>query len=50
MLHIKSVKYVSGFRIWVAFDDGTAGEVDLEAALNGTLERPKDILKGECRS
>lgn len=40
MLHIKSVKYISGFRIWVAFDDGTKGEVDLEGHLQGPVFAP----------
>ncbi|MDP2140103.1 MAG: DUF2442 domain-containing protein [Gammaproteobacteria bacterium] len=40
MLHIKSVKYISGFRIWVAFDDGTKGEVDLEGYLQGPVFEP----------
>ena len=40
MLHIKSVKYVSGFKIWVSFDDGTSGEVDLEGVLSGPVFEP----------
>ena len=40
MLHIKSVKYVSGFKIWVSFDDGTSGEVDLEGVLDGPVFEP----------
>ncbi len=34
MLHIKSVQYLADFKIWVSFDDGTAGEVDLKDSLN----------------
>jgi len=40
MLHIRSVKYISGFKIWVSFDDGTSGEVDLEGELNGPVFEP----------
>ncbi len=40
MLHIKSVKYVSGFKIWVSFDDGISGEVDLEGVLHGPVFEP----------
>ncbi|WP_428981199.1 DUF2442 domain-containing protein [Marinomonas rhodophyticola] len=29
MLHITSAKYLSGYKLWIAFDDGTSGEVDL---------------------
>ncbi len=44
MLHIKSVKYLSGYKLWVAFDDGTSGEVDLNGELDGPVFEPlKDI-------
>jgi len=37
MIHIKAAKYVADYRIWVAFDDGTSGEVDLGGALRGPV-------------
>ncbi len=37
MLHIKSVKHVSDFTLWVAFDDGTSGNIDLNGALEGSV-------------
>lgn len=40
MLHIKSARYVEKFKIWVSFDDGTAGEVDLEGKLSGPIFEP----------
>ncbi|MCS4307773.1 hypothetical protein M2404_002113 [Rheinheimera pacifica] len=40
MLHIKSVKYVADYKIWVAFDDGTFGEIDLDGVLNGPVFEP----------
>jgi len=40
MLHIKSAKYVSNFKIWVSFDDGTSGEVDLSNSLIGPVFEP----------
>ena len=40
MLHIKSAKYLSGFKLWIAFDDGTDGEVDLEGVLDGPVFEP----------
>ena len=40
MLHIKSVRYISAYRIWVAFDDGTDGEVDLNEYLEGPVFEP----------
>lgn len=37
MLHVKEVRYISGKKIWVSFDDGTAGEVDLDGKLSGPI-------------
>lgn len=44
MLHVKSVKYLSEYKLWVSFDDGTAGEVNLDGQLQGLVFEPlKDI-------
>ena len=44
MLHVKTAKYISGFKLWLAFDDGTSGEVDLSSSLKGSIFEPlKDI-------
>lgn len=40
MLHVTSVKYLSGFRLWVAFDDGTSGNIDLTDELKGPMFEP----------
>ena len=40
MLHVKAAKYLTGFKLWVAFDDGTDGEVDLKGVLNGPVFEP----------
>lgn len=40
MLHIKSVRYVSEFTLWVVFDDGTEGQVDLDGQLQGPIFAP----------
>jgi len=40
MLHIKSVRYISDYKIWVAFDDGTEGQVDLDGHLKGSMFDP----------
>jgi hypothetical protein len=40
MLHIKSARYLTGFKLWIAFDDGTDGEVDLEGVLEGPVFEP----------
>ena len=44
MLWVTDAKYVDGYRVWVAFNDGTAGEVDLSARLHGEVFEPlKDL-------
>jgi hypothetical protein len=40
MLHIKSAKHISDFILWVSFDDGTSGNIDLKNALQGTVFLP----------
>ena len=40
MLHIKAAKYLTGFKLWISFDDGTDGEVDLEGVLKGPVFEP----------
>lgn len=46
MLHIKSAKYLSGYKLWIAFDDGTSGEVDLTDELKGSMFEPlKDLAE-----
>ena len=37
MLHIKSVRYLSGYKLWIAFDDNSSGEVDLSDVLTGPM-------------
>jgi hypothetical protein len=46
MLHIKAAKHVSDFKLWLSFDDGSSGEVDLIDSLNGSIFEPlKNISK-----
>jgi hypothetical protein len=40
MLDVVEAKYVSEFRIWLRFEDGSAGEVDLAAELKGPIFEP----------
>lgn len=40
MLHVRNAKYLTGFKLWVNFDDGTSGEVDLENELSGPIFEP----------
>lgn len=40
MLHVRNARHTEGFRLWVSFDDGSAGEVDLENKLSGSVFEP----------
>jgi hypothetical protein len=43
-LHVTSVRYLEGYRLKVAFNDGTVKEVDLEDELYGEVFEPlKDV-------
>ena len=47
MLHVKATKYISEFKLFVTFDDGTSGEVDLQDSLVGPIFEPlknKDVF------
>ncbi len=44
MLHIKSARYVVDYKIWVAFDDRTSGEVDLDGVLNDPVFEPLEEI------
>ena len=46
ILHVKKAKYRYDYVIWVRFNDGTEGEVDLANELEGEVFGPlKDINK-----
>jgi hypothetical protein len=40
MLHVAAVRPLSDARLWVRFDDGVEGEVDLSAELTGAVFLP----------
>ncbi len=40
MLHITEVRPLVAFRLWLAFSDGTSGEVDLTDELDGPMFEP----------
>jgi len=45
---ISDIKYVSDYRIWLKFEDGSQGEVDLENELWGEVFEPlkkKEVFK-----
>jgi hypothetical protein len=37
---IADARYLSGFTVWLRFDDGAEGEVDLRDELNGPMFEP----------
>lgn len=39
-LHIIEAKYIKDYRVWLRFNDGTTGEVDLASELEGTIFEP----------
>ncbi len=46
ILHVKEAKYLHDYVIWLRFNDGTEGEVDLSAELDGEVFGPlRDIQK-----
>jgi len=46
ILHIKEARYLHDYVIWLRFNDGAAGEVDLKDELYGEVFEPlKDLDK-----
>lgn len=37
---VTDVRYISGFRLWLRFSDGTEGEIDLSSELWGPMFEP----------
>ena len=47
-IHVIDSKYLKGYRVWVAFNDGTSGEIDLSSDIDGKIFEPlkdKDYFK-----
>jgi Protein of unknown function (DUF2442) len=40
MEDVIEVRYVSGYTVWIRFEDGTEGEVDLSTELHGPVFEP----------
>jgi len=40
MQDVIEVKYVDGYTVWLRFEDGTQGEVDLASELHGPVFEP----------
>lgn len=39
-VHVVDARHVAGYRIWLQFDDGASGEVDLSGELDGEIFEP----------
>jgi len=39
-LHVKKAKYLHDYVIWLRFNDGSEGEIDLESELEGEIFGP----------
>ena len=43
-IHVQDAKYVKDYKVWLSFNDGAQGEIDLSAELYGEIFEPlKDI-------
>ncbi len=40
MLHVREVKYIKDYSLWLSFDDGTEGTIDLYKYLQGAIFNP----------
>ena len=40
MPHVIEAKYIAGHKIWLRFDDGASGEIDLSDELEGPIFEP----------
>ena len=42
--HVNQAKYIGGYTVWLAFNDGAEGEIDLSGELYGEVFEPlKDV-------
>lgn len=39
-MHVTQAKYLADYRVWLAFNDGAQGEIDLAAELCGEIFEP----------
>jgi hypothetical protein len=40
ILHVEEAKYLGGHSVWLRFNDGSCGEVDLSEELDGPIFEP----------
>ena len=39
-IHVEEVKHLGGYRLWLRFNDGSSGEIDLSNDLTGPIFQP----------
>lgn len=39
-MHVTEARYIDNYRLWLAFNDGASGELDLSSELYGELFEP----------
>ena len=43
-IHVTNAQYINSYKVWLSFNDGAEGEIDLSSELYGELFEPlKDI-------
>lgn len=43
-MHVEKAKYIDDYKIWLSFNDGAEGEIDLSSELYGEIFEPlKDL-------
>ena len=48
-LHVKEAKYLHDFVLWLRFNDGAEGEIDLKNELEGEMFAPLKDKRAFCR-
>jgi hypothetical protein len=43
-VHVEEARYIDGYKVWLSFNDGAQGEIDLMSELYGEIFEPlKDV-------
>ena len=43
-IHVEKAKYIDDYKVWLSFNDGAEGEIDLSSELYGEIFEPlKDV-------
>ncbi len=43
-IHVEKAKYIHDYKVWLLFNDGAEGEIDLSSELDGEIFEPlKDV-------